>query len=268
MDLPEQEKQTKSKVETRREFILTELKNNGHESVSNLARKLGVSDSTIKRDFNALVKDESIKRTHGGAFIETDGEVIRIRTPFFKERQTIHEEEKRRIAQRAAELIQDGDTIFLDTGSTINMMVENITAKNITIITNSIAVVISALSSSHKLNIQIVSGEVDFDHLILSGSQQIELLSCLFFDKAFISCRYVSPERGITVLDYDEKIVKNILIKNSRETILCADTSKIGKTGKIIAVPFNQISYFVTDNALSEQVKDSIQKAGTTVLCV
>lgn len=253
------------KVESRRHSILDELKKNGHTTISRLACDFNVSESTIKRDLNALVMNGFIKRTHGGAFVNVDAQEIRIKIPLFSERQLLHEKEKQQIAKVAAVLIEDGDTVFLDAGSTINLMIDSITAKNVTVFTNSIAVVISALNTIHDLDIRVLCGKIDFDHLIISGIEQIEQLESLYFDKAFLSCQYISSDLGVMASDFSEKIIKNKLVKNSRGVILCADSSKIGKINNIVAIPFDQIDYFVTDSNLGVEDKEIIQKAGTII---
>ncbi|MGE5542611.1 MAG: DeoR/GlpR family DNA-binding transcription regulator, partial [Bacillota bacterium] len=123
----------------RRERILSFVKSRGHATVAELVSALDVSESTIKRDLKALDARHMLVRTRGGAFLPADGQVL---LPFEIRLQERYSE-KLRIAREAAGFVSDNDSVFIEAGSTTYLVFKSITARDVTVITNSIPILTS-----------------------------------------------------------------------------------------------------------------------------
>ena len=198
-------------------------------STKELSKRLNLSMETVRRFLDALEKESKIKRVHGGAErldSYTSEENISVRI-------TQREREKRKIAKLAADLIEDGDKIIIDEGSTTLQLVNFLEGKkDLLIITSSfpVATAIMNLLNSNKITGELIflGGIVQSDNKRIVGSSCIEMLDRYFVDKAFISCEGVSLEAGITAFNELKANVTRKYIDQSKETIVLADYSKVG----------------------------------------
>lgn len=198
-------------------------------STKELSKRLNLSMETVRRYLDALEKESKIKRVHGGAErldSYTSEENISVRI-------TQREREKRKIAKLAADLIEDGDKIIIDEGSTTLQLVNFLEGKkDLLIITSSfpVATAIMNLLNSNKITGELIflGGIVQSDNKRIVGSSCIEMLDRYFVDKAFISCEGVSLEAGITAFNELKANVTRKYIDQSKETIVLADYSKVG----------------------------------------
>lgn len=188
-----------------------------------LKRFEGVSESTIRRDLKTLAAEGQISLLHGGgAKLKVDSYEAPVVTKKIK---NITEKEK--IAKYAAELVQDGDSIYLDSGSTPLEMVKYLKNKNIMIVTSN-ALIFSELQGS-DLKCYIVGGEVNVDTASILGTTANMALMKSFFDKAFLGASAYSDKAGISTPDIREAEKKQIVKENSEETYVLVDSSKEGK---------------------------------------
>ena len=198
-------------------------------STKELSKRLNLSMETVRRYLDALEKESKIKRVHGGAErldSYTSEENISVRI-------TQREREKRKIAKLAADLIEDGDKIIIDEGSTTLQLVNFLEGKkDLLIITSSfpVAIAIMNLLNSNKITGELIflGGIVQSDNKRIVGPSCIEMLDRYFVDKAFISCEGVSLEAGITAFNELKANVTRKYIDQSKETIVLADYSKVG----------------------------------------
>lgn len=198
-------------------------------STKELSKRLNLSMETVRRYLDALEKESKIKRVHGGAErldSYTSEENISVRI-------TQREREKRKIAKLAADLIEDGDKIIIDEGSTTLQLVNFLEGKkDLLIITSSfpVATAIMNLLNSNKITGELIflGGIVQSDNKRIVGSSCIEMVDRYFVDKAFISCEGVSLEAGITAFNELKANVTRKYIDQSKETIVLADYSKVG----------------------------------------
>lgn len=198
-------------------------------STKELSKRLNLSMETVRRYLDALEKESKIKRVHGGAErldSYTSEENISVRI-------TQREREKRKIAKLAADLIEDGDKIIIDEGSTTLQLVNFLEGKkDLLIITSSfpVAIAIMNLLNSNKITGELIflGGIVQSDNKRIVGSSCIEMVDRYFVDKAFISCEGVSLEAGITAFNELKANVTRKYIDQSKETIVLADYSKVG----------------------------------------
>ena len=172
----------------RRKKILELLRDNGSVSVSALSELFSVSEETIRRDLQKMEEEGLLKRAYGGAFL---GDVVRQDVPISIRRNT-YREGKCRIGRVCAEMINNGDTIMLDSSSTALRIASEIKGKsNLIVITNSLDILVE-VANSPEIHVISTGGDLDNASLSFTGMTAIENLAKFNVDKAFVSCTGVS----------------------------------------------------------------------------
>lgn len=210
-------------TEERYHEILELLNKKGAVTVIELTKVLQTSESTIRRDLNALAKMGKINKVHGGATalekmmqIEENMEIKSMR----------FQEEKEKIAQYAASLIRDGDFIYIDAGSTTDKLVDAISNMNATYVTNGIIHARKLTQRGHK--VYIIGGEFKPVTEAIVGAQALKSISMFNFTKCFLGANGIHKTGGYTTPDVDEALVKAEAIKRSFVSFVLADHSKFG----------------------------------------
>ncbi|MCL2518251.1 MAG: DeoR/GlpR family DNA-binding transcription regulator [Oscillospiraceae bacterium] len=207
----------------RRNKIKQLLTNDKTVTVENLSKQFFVSESTIRRDLDKLADDGAIRRTYGGAFMLenlTNDLPITIR-----EHENI--DAKNIIAQKAVKYIQDGATIIMDTSSTVTALVPLLNVfEGLTVITNGIKTTY-LLNSYGKITTYCTGGRLREHNMSLVGTTTCQRLGEINADIAFISCRGLSVEKGVTESSEEEAQVKKAMINAASKTILLCDASKL-----------------------------------------
>ena len=212
-------------TEERFNIILQELKKKGIVSVTDLVNMLDSSESTIRRDLNSLDKKGLLKKIHGGA--------ISIDENYSKHdykvdvRQSLNVDEKYETAKRAASLIEDGDVIYIDAGTTTEAIIEFIKAEDITVVTNGIVHAKKLLEKGFRTF--ILGGEIKASTEAIIGSNTVEQLKRYNFSKGFFGVNGVSNKNGYTTPDVNEAMVKSQAMKMCKQSFVLTDTSKLEK---------------------------------------
>lgn len=230
----------------RHKIILEILKQKHTAKIQEFVEKTNSSESTIRRDLSQLEEDKKLKRVHGGAsLIQQKSQELSIH-----EKSEINLEEKNMIAKYAAKLIEDGDCIYLDAGTTSYQMIPHIEAKNIKVVTNGFTHIDTLLEKD--IDTYIIGGYVKNKTRALIGSGAIDSLSQYRFDKSFIGVNGVHIEYGLTTPDPEEANVKRIAMNLSQETYVLADSSKFQE------VAFAQISDLRKATIITNKVEQEI----------
>jgi len=216
-------------TEERFNVILQELKIKGIVSVTDLVKILDSSESTIRRDLNALDNEGLLKKIHGGAI--AIGESTSKHDYKVNIRQSLNVDEKCLIAKYAASLIEEGDVIYLDAGTTTELLIDFIEAINITVVTNGIVHAKKLLERGFKTF--IVGGEIKATTEAIIGSTTVEDLKKYNFSKGFFGVNGVSNQNGYTTPDVNEAMVKAQAIKMCSQSFVLADQSKLEKVSFI-----------------------------------
>ncbi|WP_195516193.1 DeoR/GlpR family DNA-binding transcription regulator [Paraclostridium bifermentans] len=198
------------------------LKEKKYASVDELMEKFQLSRSTVRRTLIAMEEKNLLKRVRGGAEI-VDNEEESLPTDFreiFNEKK----EEKIKVAQKAAELIKDNDVIFIDSGSTCYYMIDNIKAKNITVVTNGILHIQKLMAMG--INTYILGGYAKPEKNLIIGEDIVKKISSMNFDKAFLGTMGIDSRSGFTTMMLEDGEVKKAVIKSSDLCYILADTSK------------------------------------------
>lgn len=243
--------------------ILNILKESPTESIKDLAAHLDTSQSTVRRDLDELAEKGLVRRVFGGAILEKQnwGE------PPFELRETLHARAKDRISCTAADLILDGDIIFIDGGTTTQFMVPYLSSKkNVTIVTCGLNVAYE-LNRLENITTFVVGGELHTDSHSISGALAIAMLDIynFRFSKAFIAASAVSAKHGVTNRILDRIPLKRKAMEISQQTIVMADGSKIGTVALGQIAPITEITTLVTDPSAPEQEVLAIRASGVDI---
>lgn len=232
--------------------------------VEKLCNLLYVSPSTIRRDLNRMEKNGLLTRTHGGAML-LEGSAYE--NPFlFREQK--YQVEKNRICALAASQIIAGQTIFLDTSSTVTYLVPYLTrVSSLTVITNNMKVA-ELLSSNPNCTTILAGGRVRPNSFSVLGVQAKNFFEQYYADIAFLSCNSFSATLGMTESHEEEAELKRALLGNAKRTVLLCDHSKIGKTAFCKVCDASGLSAIVTDTPLPTQDAALLAEKGVEILVV
>ncbi len=234
--------------EVRREFILKEVEENHVVKILDLSKRLKVTRETIRKDLYFLEKRGLIKKIHGGAVLETANQ----ETDYEKRKNEFHDE-KVMIAQKAASYIEEGDTVYLDYGTTtLELAKEILKMKNITVVTNTIPIV-NLLLANESIDLIIPGGIVRNNESSLYGSFASNNIKDIFVTIGFFGCSGIDVARGITSHHTGENLVSKEMIEHSQTTIVLADHSKFGTVALNKTATFDQIDIVITDSPRSEE---------------
>jgi DeoR/GlpR family transcriptional regulator of sugar metabolism len=227
-------------AEERRRHILEQLNRFGTAKVADLVEQFGVSEMTIHRDLNHMVKEGIIDKVHGGAVAKHVTEIP------YRERFVQHREEKQAVTKRAAELIKAGQTLFLSAGTTMTELARVLPRNGLKIITNSLPIA-QELTLSSENDIMLTGGTVRRYAEALVGSAARSTLENEYIHLAFISVTGIDLERGLSVYSESEAEILRHIIKAARKTVLVTDSSKYGQVMGPIVFPLDSVHVLVTD---------------------
>ena len=214
-------------TEERHKLILDKLKEKGIVKINDLIELTYTSESTLRRDLTFLESINALKRVHGGATLLKG----RYNELSYDEKLVQNIDEKISIGKYAASLINDGDSIYLDAGTTTLEMINYIDKKDIVIVTNGLKH--SDALVERGIESYILGGRIRLKTKAITGIYAVRNLERFRFDKAFIGINGVHLEYGYTTPDSEEAALKEGAIKLSRESYILADESKFGEVAFI-----------------------------------
>jgi DeoR family transcriptional regulator, fructose operon transcriptional repressor len=248
-------------AEERRRSILERLKASGKVTVEELVAAYAVSAPTIRADLARMEDMGLLQRTHGGA-IPTSGTLFE---PAYAQRQVMRHREKQAIARAGAELVEDGETILLDAGTTtfeLALLLRE--RRSLTVVTNSIPIAL-ALTENESLEVMLVGGRVQPRRLAALGPLAVRYLGSFRVDKAFLSFNGVDAEAGFTVVDFEAAEAKERMMDCARETIVLADSAKVGRVAFARVAPASSAHLLITDDEIRGEDSRSLVEAGLPV---
>lgn len=245
----------------RRARIKTRVMENKSVIVSQLAREFSVNEETIRRDLKALEKEGVLTRTYGGAFVQ-NGVINEVAVSL---RRTAYVENKRCIAAQCVPLIHNGDTIFLDHSTTSLEIAKAIGEMEITVLTNSLLIV-DWLAEKSKVQLIVIGGAFDAKDRCFSGNAMLDALESYYVDTAFISCRSLHLNHGVTDSSEQSAAIRRKIISRAEQTYLVTDHTKFDKTSFIRICGLEEINGIVTDMPMSEMWYSVGKKLGLKLL--
>ncbi|WP_339182521.1 DeoR/GlpR family DNA-binding transcription regulator [Oceanobacillus sp. FSL W7-1293] len=220
--------------------ILEYVKEKESVSLDELVDRFGVSKNTIRRDIQELVDEEQLVKVYGGVSISKP-----LTVPY-QDRKVKQFHEKQKLAKLAAEFIEDGDIIFLDSGTTTVELLDFIKYKNITIVTNNLDFTLDA-SAYPNLNIYSTGGVFERSTRSYVGTESAEVIQKYNFNKAFMASTGLSLDKGITNSSPLETQVKAKVIQKSEQVFILVDHTKFDKYALTTYCNFDDIDYLITD---------------------
>ncbi|GGH54542.1 DeoR family transcriptional regulator [Paenibacillus silvae] len=242
--------------EERKQTILTQLAVQGKVQVQTLAQLFQVSTETIRRDLDRLEKEGELRKVYGGAVRARSGMV---EAPFQK-RSQLQLQEKQAIGAAAAALVEDGETIMLDNGTTpIEIMRHLQHRSEVTVITHSVPVLTMAMESFAG-KIIFAGGEIHKAVQASTGPAAHEMLDQFKVNKAFISAGGISFSDGITDYVLEEALISRKMIERAEETILVADHTKFGRSTFAKIASVDHVAMVITDSGCPAEWIEHLQR--------
>lgn len=248
----------------RKQKIMEELTANGNVSIVGLTASLGVSSMTIRRDLTRLSQEGLITLDRGGAFLNS-GALFEYSIPM---KRGVKIQEKTRIAAKCVEYIHDGDSIFLDGGTTVAAVARLLPArKGIVAVTNSFLAA-SYLSGSSQSRIIMCPGEYRKTSMAYIGPLTDEFITRFKIDTLFLGIEGIDLSKGLTVPDTLDGCTKRALIRSAQRVICAADSSKVGLTFLYQVCPLSCIDILITDTGLSDEAAEKFLQQDIEVIRV
>lgn len=237
------------------------LQRDGHVRVSDLGRLFDVSEITIRRDLALLESKNLLERTHGGAIT-----VRRIHKEInYQHRSDLELESKDAIGKEAARLIEDGDTVFINGGSTTFHVFRYIEQKNVKVITTNAGAIGQVQNPDVELT--LAGGLYDSQYNTFSGTFTNGILSQVNASKSILGVHGISFKCGLTTPRQEAAETTKLMIERTRgEIIVVADYRKIGLVSDFVTSPINRITTLVTDGYLDEESRQEFEFLGIKVI--
>lgn len=249
-------------AEERKQKILDMLKRDEKATVAQLCDYFNVSSATIRNDLRELESSNLLRRTHGGAIVWS-------KTGF--ELDTKHKEgqyqiEKEKIAEAALSLIDDGDTIILDTGTTTLELAKRLGEKrNLTVVVNDVQIA-RCLEEIEDINLVFVGGSIRKKFHCTIGTWGIKMISELSVDKAIMATNGISLKKGATTPDLNQAEIKRAMISIANKVIVICDSSKFGRSAFAQFADIKQVNTIITDQGIEESERSNFEAAGIEIL--
>jgi DeoR family fructose operon transcriptional repressor len=233
----------------------------GSVDVADLARRYGVTTETIRRDLSDMQGRQLLRRVHGGAV-----PVERMNhEPMVEARDTVHADEKLRIAQVAAGEVPDRGSVVIDSGTTLQRLAQVFPVdRDVHVVTNSL---LSALTLSRRglQNLTVLGGSVRTKRLAMVDETTGAELRDMAIDVLFISCDGLSFKHGLTTPYREEHTLKRAMIERAQRVVALVDSSKFGNVQMFSFLKFDEIDVLVTDAAVDPEAVDFLTSHGITV---
>ncbi|NOU94310.1 DeoR family transcriptional regulator [Paenibacillus sp. LMG 31456] len=233
-------------------------------SVAALALEFDVHEATIRRDLAEVEQEGLLKRTHGGVIVEQ----LTHNEPSFNDRYNVQLEQKMRIGKMAASMVENGDHIIIDSGTTTLHIAKNlIHHSNITVVTNDINIA-AELRDAPGVRVTVTGGDLYPSSFMLNGMFTDQVLRSLHVSKAFIGTPAIHPIHGLMHPEAQLVLAKQGMINAAQEVIVVADDTKIGKLSLHTVAPNSAIQTLITAKEITEFDKNQFQDSGLNVILV
>lgn len=247
-------------AEERQSKIAELLKSQSSIKVNELANIFEVSESTIRRDLQDMEQRGLLTRTHGGAV----GAEKTSFEPTFHEKSDEKHEEKLKIAKVAINMIEDGETIILDSGTTTLEIARNLGNKKLIVITNSIDIA-AELSTKENIELIVTGGTLRLTTRAMVGHITEMSLKNFRVDKAFIGANGISIEEGITTPNFVEAQTKKAMMNVANKVYIVADSRKFNQVNFSVICPIRAVTGIITSSDLDNNIVKSYEDVGVEI---
>jgi DeoR family fructose operon transcriptional repressor len=251
-------------AEERQRAIVEHLRHQGKVTVEAMTVAFGVSPPTIRADLTRLEERGLLRRTHGGAIAVGNT----LYEPPYAERAVLRQLEKRAIAEAAANLVQDGETLLLDAGTTCHEIALRLKEfSRLTVVTNSLASA-QALAENDALEVVLIGGTLQPRRRATLGALATRFLEPIQCDRAFVGISGAHPTAGLTVVDFDAAIIKRVMLEKGKQAVIVADCSKIGQAAFASIGPLSLAHLLITDCGIAPEDRLGLEEAGVRIMVV
>lgn len=244
---------------------IEEIKNciykNKTVSLNQICHEFNISKSTLRRDLDSILAEGDIKKIYGGVTVLPKKGLVP-----FEDRNIAHPIEKMQIATAAAQLVENGDIIFIDSGTTTMHILETIKdKKDITVLTNNVEIILQAMPYNN-INIITLSGSLNRKTLSFAGNYAAQVLQNYNISKAFMATTGFSIANGVTNSSPVESALKRAAVKRSQTVYLLADSSKCGEVSLMTYCGLDQIDVLITESEPAPDICDFMKENGHKIL--
>lgn len=250
------------KKEERQERILHMIEVSGNVTVSEIMEALSVSDMTVRRDLSEMAQKGLLIRNHGGAQRALSPEGIYERSHI--EKRSLKEDEKNRIAAAAAALINDGETVFIGPGTSLEKLADQLRGRAVRVVTNSLPV-FEILCRDTDVDLILTGGEFRAVTGAFVGSSAVRVLENMRFSRAFISANGISADAVYTYSEAEGEIQK-LALNCAKEKILTADSSKFGQYDFYEFYRLEDFDRIITDDGIGSDVSEALRARSEVVI--
>jgi DeoR/GlpR family transcriptional regulator of sugar metabolism len=244
----------------RHRWLLEKVNSQGSIRTSQVAQALGVTEETVRRDFEKLAAEGMLLRSHGGAVrLEVDRREFSLQD---RSRQNIAA--KQSIAAAAAARIKPGQTVYFDASTTVLQLAGVLPEQPLTVITNGLQIAM-ALAEKSEIDCVLLGGTMRATSLSTGGWAAEKALEIYHIDRAFLSCRGLHPDRGMSDAGEVHARLKHAVMERSDEVVVLADASKIGLASSYFFARPGDIDLWITDQPLAPQVSEAVTAQGLRV---
>ena len=243
----------------RKQHLLDILKRDGQIVAKTLSADLGLSEDTIRRDLRELAREGRLQRVHGGALPSSPAVVD------YAGRQRLAPREKVAIGRAAAAMVQPGQVVILDGGTTTLQLARHLPPDLVaTVVTHSPSIAVE-LVEHPKVEVVVLGGRLFKHSVVTMGAAAIEAVSRIRADLYFMGVTGIHPEAGLTTGDLEEAHMKRALSERAAETIVLVSAEKLGAASPYGIVPLSEISGIVVEAGVPAESVAPYERLGITV---
>lgn len=251
-------------IDERRQHILTLVQQDGRVLVGDLSRRLGISQITIRKDLDYLQSRGLVQRAHGGALLPQNGALF---DPSFPEKQSRNGEQKRRIAAAAAGMVEEGQCVILDSGTTTTLVAQALKRfASLTVVTN--AINIAADLTGTDFEVILTGGTLRKNSYSLVGPLAEDLLAEMHADILFLGVDGFDVDTGVTTPNVLESRVNRAMVKSAQKVVVVCDSTKFSRRSFSRIVSVSAIDHVITDLGASSEVIESLKAQSIPVTLV
>ncbi len=246
--------------EERQQIIMETLRRDGKIVAADLSAAIFVSEDTIRRDLRDLADAGLIQRVHGGALLRSPAGVS------YRERQLMSSDAKVNIAKAAVSLVRNRQVIILDGGTTTLEIARQLPiGLHATIVTNSPPIAI-ALAEYRDVQTVMIGGHILSPSLVTIGAAAVEAFSAIHADLCMLGVCSLHPELGVSTPDYEESLIKRVMVENSAEVAALTTVEKLGTGAPYTVAPISDLTYIVTEPDAPDDMLEPYAAKGITIM--
>lgn len=243
----------------RHQLLLERLHRNGQIVAAELSAELGLSEDTIRRDLRTLAAQGKLQRVHGGALPSSPA------VGDFAARLQVEPEAKQAIARAAAAMVQPGQVLFVDGGTTCEQLARQLPATlSATVVTHSPTIAL-ALVPHPRIEVVLIGGRLFKHSVVAVGAAALEGLQRIHADLYFMGVTGVHPQTGLTTGDLEEAHIKRALMAQAAETWVLASSEKLNAASHCVIAPCNEATGLIVESGVPKRATAPFEKLGLVV---